>query len=449
MDSAVSDAWAIDSADVGPDDAEGSPIEDVDGAEYLHLPLLFIDTDGQSIGNTEKIDASLEIVRLHDGEHTQLESLTRSFSGPIGIEVHGSSSQSYSKQGFRFELRDEQGEDINESLLDMSSGSDWVLHAPYSDKTLLRNALAYELARQLAMDTGEWQPRSELCELYLNGSYHGVYLLVERVKRGSDRIDFPPVASSSAEGDITGPYIVKLDQGRNAYWSTAYGNLFSYVYPRYEAITGEQASELQGWFASFEAMLWSDGWEDPVTGYSTWLHVESFIDHFLVYEISHNIDAYRLSTYFWKEPDDAGGLLHAGPVWDFDRAFGNVDYCSCQTTDGWIHASLDSCGCYGQFAEYWPRLLQDEAFTRQLRCRWEALRQDQLSDASLETTWLDLVAQVSAAEVRDHERWPVIGTYVSPNYFVGETWQEELDWMYSWLEQRVEWMDANLYGSCD
>ena len=242
---------------------------------------------------------------------------------------------------------------------------------------------------------------------------------------------------------------MKLDQGRNAYWSTAYGNLFSYVYPRYEAITGEQASELQGWFASFEAMLWSDGWEDPATGYSTWLHVESFIDHFLVYEISHNIDAYRLSTYFWKEPDDAGGLLHAGPVWDFDRAFGNVDYCSCQTTDGWIHASLDSCGCYGQFAEYWPRLLQDEAFTRQLRCRWEALRQDQLSDASLETTWLDLVAQVSAAEVRDHERWPVIGTYVSPNYFVGETWQEELDWMYSWLQQRVEWMDANLYGSCD
>ena len=59
------------------------------------------------------------------------------------------------------------------------------------------------------------------------------------------------------------------------------------------------------------------------------------------------------------------------------------------------------------------------------------------------------MTQVSAAEVRDHERWPVIGTYVSPNYFVGQTWQEELDWMESWLLQRVEWMDANLYGSCD
>jgi hypothetical protein len=421
----------------------------VEGPDYAHLPVLFIDTAGQSIGSTEKIDAALEVVRLHDGSLVNIDTSTRSFKGEIGIEIHGSSSQGYDKKGYRFEVRDETGEDEDVSLLDMGEGSDWVLHAPYSDKTLLRNALSYELGRQLAVDTGEYQPGSELCELYLNGSYNGVYLLVERVKRGDDRVDIPSVPDSSAEGDISGGYIVKLDQGRNSYWTTPYGNMFSYVYPRYEVISSEQMSYIQSWFSSFETMLWSDGWDDPESGYPAWMQVESFIDHFIIYELSHNIDAYRLSTYFYKEADEDGGLLHAGPLWDFDRAYGNVNYCSCQNTDGWIHASLDSCGCYYQFAEYWPRLLQDPAFTTELRCRWESLRQDKLSDQALRTTWAELITQVEEAEVRDHERWPVIGTWVDPNSYVGNTWQEELDWLEEWLISRAGWLDSNLYGSCD
>ena len=157
--------------------------------------------------------------------------------------------------------------------------------------------------------------------------------------------------------------------------------------------------------------------------------MDSFIDHFILYELSHNIDAYRLSTYFYKESDEDGGLLHAGPIWDFDRAYGNVNYCNCEQTAGWIHSSLDSCGEYYQFAEYWPRLLQDEAFTTDLRCRWESLRQAQLSDVAIQATWQALVRYVTGAEHRDHERWPVIGTWVDPNSFVGATWEEEIDWM--------------------
>ena len=425
-----------------------SPLEEVDGVDYLHLPVLFIDTRGQSIGNTDKIDADLDVIRLHDGTHTDLSAATRSFAGAIGIEIHGSSSQGYPKQGYRFETRDEYGDDVDVSLLGLNKGSDWVLHAPYGDKTLLRNALAYALGQQLGADTGEYQPGAQLCELYLNGSYNGVYLLVERVKRGGDRVDIARVSDSAADGDITGGYILKLDQGRNSYWTTPYGNHFSYVYPRYEAITSEQNSYIQSWFAEFESMFWGPSWNDPVNGYSAWIHVDSFVDHFILYELSHNIDAYRLSTYFYKEADEDGGLLHAGPIWDFDRAYGNVNYCNCQNTSGWIHDSLDSCGCYYQFAEYWPRLLQDEAFTTQLRCRWESLRQAQLSDTAIQSTWQGLVRDVTAAEARDHERWPVIGTWVDPNSFVGATWEEEIEWMDTWIQERTLWLDTYLPGSC-
>ena len=425
-----------------------SAAEQVGDLVFHEIPILMIDTAGQEIPDDEKIDAHMVVVSDHDGSLEDLETAGRTWDGPIGIELHGSSSSSYEKTGYRVETRNEVGADLDYPLLGLPSESDWVLHGPYSDKTLLRNALAYTVGAQVAEGTGEYQPRIAFCELFLNADYRGIYLLVERVKRSPVRLDLPAPAPTSAAGDITGSYIVRVDQNRNDGWISAQGTLIDWIYPRADTITAQQDAYLRAWFDDFEAMLAAPGWDDPAAGYPRWIVTESFADHFLVNELAKNIDAYRLSAYLYKDADADGGRLHAGPLWDFDRAWGNVNYCDCQYASGWIIDGLTDAGYRYQYPGWWLQLLEDPAFQDQLRCRWEALRLAQLSDEALLTTIDELAAIVAAIQPRDDERWHTIGAQIEPNWYVGETWDEELDYLRSWLLERTAWLDANLPGSC-
>jgi hypothetical protein len=447
-----SEPGALDSdppEDSEPPEPKGdTAVERIGDLEFEHPPVLLVDTLGQALDDDEKIDAWLEVVREHEGSLEDLERAPRTWDGPIGIELHGSSSSGYAKTGYRFETRDSAGNDRDYPLLGLPSESDWVLHGPYSDKTLLRNALAYTLGAAVSEDTGEYQPRTAFCELFLDGDYRGIYLLVERVKRSDVRVDLPAPAATAEAGDLSGGYIVRIDQNRGEGWETTGGSLVDYAYPRADAITGEQDAYLQAWFDSLEAMLASPEWADPASGYPAWLEVDSFVDHFIVNELSHNIDAYRLSAYLYKQPDEAGGKLHAGPLWDFDRAFGNVNYCDCQYTSGWIMDGLEACGYAYQYPTWWPVLLSDPAFQDLLRCRWEALRQGSLGDEALATTIDALLEEVRDIQPRDDARWGTIGTDISPNWYVGETWEDELDYLRSWLAERTAWMDANMPGVC-
>lgn len=423
-------------------------IEQIGDLEFDQVPVLIIDTLGQSIPDDDKIEAWFEAVRDHDGTLEDLATAGRSFEGPIGIELHGTSSSGYEKTGYRIETRDSAGNDLDFPLLGLPSESDWVLHGPYSDKTFVRNALAYAVARQVAQDRGEYQPSTTFFELILNDDYRGIYVLVERVKRSDDRLDLPAPAHSAEAGDLTGGYVVKIDQGRSSGWISALGTEIDYAYPRNEDISPEQDAYLRGWFDAFEAMLAAEDWDDPHAGYPSWIDVDSFVDHWIVNEVAHNIDAYRLSAYLHKQADADGGLLFAGPVWDFDRAWGNVNYCDCFYTYGWTIDDLDNSGYGYQYPPWWDKLPEDPAFQDRLRCRWEALRDDVLADDALLATMDGLTDQVAHIQQRDDDRWHTIGVNISPNYYVGETWQDELDWMQAWIRERTAWMDDNVPGSC-
>jgi hypothetical protein len=431
-----------------PDTTGDTAIEQIGDLEFEHLPVLLVDTLGQDFSSEDKIPGHLAVIREHDGSLEDLDSAGRGWDGPIGIELHGSSSSGYDKTGYRFETRDSAGNDRDYPLLGLPSESDWVLHGPYSDKTLLRNALAYTVGAQVAEDSGDYQPRTAFCELFLNDDYQGAYLLVERVKRSSARVDIPEPAPNTEAGDITGGYLVRIDQNRNDGWVSAAGTLIDYADPRSSEITPDQDAYLQAWFDSFEAMLAAEGWDDPDSGYPAWIVTDSFVDHFIVNELAKNIDAYRLSAYLYKDPDEQGGRLHAGPLWDFDRAWGNVNYCDCQYTEGWIIDGLTDAGYRYQYPSWWLALLEDPAFQDQLRCRWEALRLGTLSDQALMATIEDLAEQVAEVQPRDDERWGTIGTDISPNWYVGETYDDELDYLRSWLLERTAWLDLNLPGVC-
>ncbi len=434
-------------ADTGS--ADTAPPEEVPAVSYDHLPVLLVDLAGQEPGSEAPVSGTLEVILDHDGTLTDLDAAPRDWSGPIGLELHGSSSLGYPKQGYRIELRDESGEDTEVPLLGMAPESDWVLHGPYGDKTLFRNALAYALGRELAAEAGRWEPDDRFAEVFLDGDYRGVYLVVERVKRDGHRLDLPVPAPSAADGDITGGYVVKIDQHRGEGWDTAAGTPIDYADPHADEITDEQAAWLAGWFDDFEALLASEDGADPVAGWPARVDADAFVDHFIVNELAHNVDAYRLSAYLWKDAEADGGRLHAGPLWDFDRAFGNVNYCDCWLTEGFVIDDLTTCGYGEQYPPWWSRLLADPDFTARLRCRWEALRGGALSDEALTERVLGFAEELAEAEPRDDARWGTIGTWVTPNSYVGETWEDEIDWLLAWLLARAAWLDGAMPGACE
>jgi len=407
---------------------EDTGLESIPGVETV-LPVLVLEVDGNMDG--DKVPGTLEVVEAHAGDPEDVDDAPRTLVSAIGIEVHGSSSQGYPKLGYRFETRDGEGNDENHKLLGLSSGSDWVLHAPYSDKTLVRNAFAYSLG---SMITETYQPGTRFVELILNGRYRGVYVLTERIRRGR-------IGGTDPDEDITGQYIVRIDQHRNEGWNTTVGTPIDWHQPRYEDITSDQDAYLRGWFDDFEAAMLAEDWTSSM---EDWIVREDWIDHFLVNELAHNIDAYRLSAYLYKDADSDGGRLHAGPLWDFDRAFGNVNYCDCWYAEGWIIDSLIGCGEGWQFPFWWRRLEEDPDYMNARACRWEELRGGLWTDEALEAEIRRQVELIGDAEERDHDEWDTIGEDVDPNYYVGDSYEDEVDWLVEWTHARAAWMDDQL-----
>jgi len=205
--------------------------------------------------------------------------------------------------------------------------NDWILYAPYSDKTLIRNVLTYNLAR----DMGRYASRYRFCELVINGDYKGLYVLFEKIKRDDNRVNITEMGSEDNSGDaLTGGYIIKKDKLDGDYiegWYSLplpgeYTMYYQFHYPKPNVITQEQRDYIINYFNEFEAFMASDNYNDPLTGYQNIVNVHSFINFCIINELSNNLDGYRLSTFMYKDRDSIDGKLTLGPVWDYNIAYG-------------------------------------------------------------------------------------------------------------------------------
>ena len=408
------------------------------------LPQVFIDTKGIAIPDEPKIDATFLIERQ--------DSVV--FNGNIGIEIRGQSSQMFPKKQYGFETRDANNEDVDVSLLSLPEEEDWILHAPYSDKSLIRNALIYDLSRAI----GRYSSRLHFVELTLNESFDGLYLLMEKLKRDKNRIDINKLKKSEIEGeDLTGGYIIKIDK------ETAYteGNSFASLYPPNasinnqkvyflfdtpdaEDLTPEQRNYITTYVGDFEKALASEAFTDPAIGYAPFIDSDSFVDFFLLNELANNVDGYRLSTWILK---DKNKPIEMGPIWDFNLAFGNADYCEGGASDVWAYQFNERCPeDRWQIPFWWDRLLMDPAFRDKVKSRWQALRIAEFGESDIFRRIDDYVLLFEASGSRrgNFNRWPVLGTYVWPNNFVGSTHQEEIAYLKGWISNRLAWLDENI-----
>lgn len=418
-----------------------------------NLPIVITETHGQSVQSDYEIVATMKVI----DNQTKFNSITDNeftYNGAIHFEYRGQSSlwNNWPKKSYNVELIKADGENIDSALMGMPAGNDWALYGPYNDKSLIRNALAYEIGRRM----GRYAPRTTFCELVLNEQYEGLYLLIEKIRRDKNRANIAKLKQTHITGDdLTGGYIVKLDKGDfdEFGWSSPYtqnGKPINYLwhYPKPENIPPVQKNYNLNYITTLKNTLNSSFWNDPFLGYYRYINLKSAVDYFLVNEFTKNIDAYRISKFLYKDKDSKGGKLTLGPIWDCDLSFGNANYYCGDSPQGWVYKSIGADDYY-QPPFWWDKFTTDDKFNNMARCRWEGLENNGLFTRSGIHAIIDsMVAHIHNARIRNYNTYNSLGIWVWPNAFVGSTYEQEVYYLKNFVSGRLLWLDANLPGVC-
>ena len=437
---------------------ENSAVSTAVVLDSSNLPIIMIDTHGQPIPDGTKITARMKIINYEPLRRNRVTDSANVYDGYVGIDIRGSYSATLPQKPYGFETRDSAGNNNNVPLLNMPAENDWVLIANYNDKVFMRNTLAFDLFTKM----GHYQPHTQLCELDSNGVYEGIYVLTEKIKRDKNRVDIAKLTATDTSGDnLTGGYIIKIDNSDGTGtdgWNSPDQAIdrpggypyYIYVYPKPEDIVSQQKKYIQGFIKKLDSVLITSKFSDPVNGYRRYLDVPSFIDYFIVGEVSRNVDTYKKSAFFYKDKDSNDGRLHDGPVWDFDWAWKNIGECEVNATDGsgWTFLISSVCKSYPVPPDWMVKLLQDTSFTNQLHTRYSFLRKNILSETAINHYIDSIHTLVNEAQVRHYQRWPILGIDVGtpevdpqPTTFDGEITKFK-----NWISTRLTWLDANMPG---
>ena len=401
-----------------------------------NLPIVIINTqDGAAIPDEPKILGTMKIIQRPNGARNFLTDADTDefldYSGTIGIETRGSSSQALPKKPYGINTLEEDGiEDKSVKLLGMPKEDDWVLNSFAFDDSMMRDYISYEMARQM----GQYATNLKYCEVVLNGDYIGLYALSEKIKRDGDRVNIAKLdADENSFPEVTGGYLMQTDRPDAEDPEAWFNNGAGYIHekPNADDITSTQSAYIEAVFRDFDNKAAN---ASITNGYPSIIDVPSFVDYMLMAEIASNVDAYALSTYFHK---DRGGKLRAGPIWDYNLTYGNDlfnffgNIFDRSSTNVW-QFNYSNTGAY-----FWNDLFNNPAFKCYLAKRFnevtsagEPLNYDYISNL-IDTT----VALISEAVVRENEKWNTIDN------FSGEVTN-----MKNWIQQRITWMQNNLGG---
>ncbi len=429
-----------------------------------NLPIVWIEVGGKPIDREHRIDARIKVIDNGHGRLNYADTVAHpgqriDYQGHIALRYRGNSTYHASpKKPYSFRTLDgplKYASKRKVRILGMDRDDNWALLAPYSDKSMMRDMLTYELMRPWMGFT----PRGRYCEVILDGTYYGVYILCEVVSKGRYRLD---LHGPHSEGiDLTGDYLLEVDCDDEPTYTSHYhpvssagvpyndrNILIQYKYPDFDKLDDKQLAYIHGRIDQMEAALASPNYRDPQQGYRRYIDVASFIDYQLAIELGHNVDGYRLSGKFYKLRDDMDGRFKMA-LWDMNLAYGNTKNCDGWRNDTWIYQSNDVLYAAGEtylVPFWWYRLNSDEAYTAQLRARWAQMRQSNLSEDSIMATVDSLATMLTAhgAEARNSQAWPAWGQYVWPNYYIAKDFEDEVAYLKRWIHERLAWMDEQL-----
>ena len=430
-----------------------------------NLPIVFIDVDGETISSYKRITARMKIIHNGNGEINYADTLTHKgqrvdYEGYVALRYRGNSSYNRSdKKPYSFRTLDksleQDGQKKKVEILGMGKDNNWALLAPFSDKSMIRDMLAFELSRPWM----EFVPQGRFCEVVLDGTYYGVFVLCEVVSKGKHRLNLPDPA---VEGDgLTGGYIVEVDRNDDYSFLSNYhpvdgrgreyelNNIYiQYKFPDYEDLTDAQKNYIKSAVDKMEQSLASEDYRNPETGYARYIDVMSFADYQLAKEFGHDVDGYRLSCKMYKRRDSEDSRFKL-TLWDMNLAYGNSDYYDGWRTDTWVYESNELLYYFNdpQFVPFWwYRLNADVNYQNILKERWAEYRHANFSNENLMALVDSMVSLLNShgAQQRNTQAWDNWGVYVWPNYYVALDYDDEIDYLKQWLADRIAWMDEKL-----
>lgn len=428
-----------------------------------NLPILRINTQSRVIQDEPKIPMVMELFDNGLGQLNQVSS-SPNLTTVAGIEFRGSTSQAdfyflpgYVKKPYGIEIwTDSTGlKSKKMSLVQMPEESDWVLNASYNDRSFMRDFLAQMIAGRL----GVLNSKTKFIELIINEEYRGVYLLMEKIKQGKNRVPISDLYPAENAGDsLTGGYLLKIDKtsgSPSASWKSNYTSgitatqkcEFQIEYPKYGIITQQQFNYIRDYINSWEQKLMTENMNDPNASFRSLMDMPSFVNFFILNEVTRNVDGYRLSTYLYKDKESKGGKIKMGPAWDFNIAFGNADYLNGWMTNGFVYKAMENDGGkndYWQVPFWWNKLIQDASFRKALATRWKEARTSFLNLNTINATIDSAQVVLKDPLTRNFQKYPLFGKKIWPNYYVGFTIADEVSWLKNWIQGRLTWLDAQM-----
>lgn len=472
---------------VQPDDPK--PGDQQGDAKLTSTLPVFVITTETAINADAKVKGTMKVVSHVDGSLNHDNDEATDYDGFIGIKLRGNSSLSFAQKKYSIETRDEAGNDVKVPLLGMPEESDWVLLAPYNDISLVRDVFAFNMWTEM----GHWAPRTRMCEVIVNGEYQGVYIFCEKIKRDKDRVDIAKLKETDVEGrEVTGGYILRIDAvdddkatftskqnglPENSYggggwggwpWGggTATNNAVTWTvfHPKKDKLQDAQLTYIHNFVDQMEQSFQEANFADPDEGYAKWIDVPSFVDYFIHTELSLNADGFKRSSYFYKDKDDLDGTMakmKAGPVWDYNLAYGDCNFCNANNVESWVYEGCTT----NPTPSFWKKLTTDPAFMKQVRERYAQLRHTIISQESINAFFDSYAELLDEAKDRHYAKysdllvdpnsqqggggwgwgWPGMGGTTSPvSYFAAyfvSSYEEEIKTVKEWFQKRLAFLD--------
>ena len=428
---------------VGPSDARCNVAEIVFYGEkgegddsHLHqitnLPTVIINTLNaeEPYDKEHNIISTIKIISKNGSDILEADGETR---------LRGNNSITHPKKPYRIKFNKKQ-----RPLDAPAKAKKWTLINNYGDKTLMRNMIAFDIARQAGM---EYVPYIQPVDVVLNGEYKGCYQLCDQIEVGEGRVPVNEMETTDNEGDaLTGGYLIEVDayaSSELSWFQSQKGIPVTIKSPDDDKITAQQKTYITDYFNRMESLAYSRYFDDPLRGYRTMLDTNSFLQHFIVGEVSGNTDTYW-STYMYKKRGDA--LLYVGPVWDFDIAFEN-DKRTYPINSLSNYLSLSGISSAAGSMRTLATLIvsYDKATKKELSDLWSKMRRNGFSEKYLCDFIDHWAAEMDASQRLNFMRWDILNQAVHENPQVAGSYDGEIAWVKNYINQRIPWMD-NMIG---
>ena len=432
---------------IGVDARGGSYISD-GGAVDLSSPKLIDIADENGRTRTYRLSAErarldIPVLSIYTDDGSDIDSKEFYKTGrmeldgetyTLSVKGRGNASwNTFPKHSYRLKL------DSKAKLCSMTANRDWVLIGNYVDPSLLRNKVASDMTR--IMDGLPFTPEQHSVDLFINGEYMGVFLLSEKIENDKGRV---PLGERITDDDgkiVDMGFLIEFGwdyasenvYGKD-YFDTSYCKRMYIKEPEIAKAKNDEYQYVYNYVKAAEnAIVKGSGYED-------YIDVDSWVDWFIVNELSYNAEcAFYRSLYMYKP---VGGKLTAGPIWDYDMAFGNNLIDKSDYT-GWCAVDYVNQYMYDNWMKF---LTKDEAFMSRVRARWAEMK-ERLRDTAL-SSLKESAAEIERSQEYNFAIWPKVLKYqigMSRASTLGlKTWRAHVDYIAEFIDMRYAWMDNAL-----